>query len=174
MQRWGGILFYTFLSESSLPRLLINRMLPLFQTDSGTGGTDCFFEQFIFFEQFVDWYIGFIILLQFLSNLDFAEKCVLQHLLVIDWCTNLLFAVQRAWAWDYVDFLNRQINPEAKWSVNRSDVWIVVMKVLFSARIQHMLGLSSWLRTCTEIFFFRNALVFGIYEIFGFWLVLLI
>ena len=151
MQRWGGILFYTFLSESSRPRLLIYRMLPLFQTDSGTGGTDCFFEQFIFFEQFVDWYIGFIILLQFLSNLDFAEKCVLQHLLVIDWCTNLLFAVQRAWAWDYVGFLNRQINPEARWS----EVWSVNRsgENPFSVCVQHMLGLSSWLRSCTEKFF---------------------
>ena len=57
---------YTFLSELSLPRLLKYRMLPLLITDSGTGGTD---DKTNFLEQFVDWYIGFNILLQLLSNL---------------------------------------------------------------------------------------------------------
>ena len=39
-------------------------MLPLFQTDSGTGGNDI---KQIFSEQFVDWYIGFNVLLRPLS-----------------------------------------------------------------------------------------------------------
>ena len=171
MQRWGGILFYTFLSESSQPRSLIYRILPLFQTDSGTG-TDCFFEQFVFSEQFVDWYIGFIILLQFLSNLEFAEKCVLHHLLIIDWCAYLLFAVQRAWAWDYVDFLNRQINPEAKWS----EVWSVTRSgenPFFRMRTAYV-GTFFLTKVLYGKNFSCNALMFGIYEIFGFWLVLLI
>jgi len=102
MQRWGGILFYTFLSESSLPRLLNFRMLPLFQTDSGTGGTD---DQTIFLRT-ICWLVHWLYYSS--SNsvefLDFAEKCVLQHLFVI--------AVQRAWVWDYVDFWTHKLRSE--------------------------------------------------------------
>ena len=153
MQRWGGILFYTFLSESSLPRLLNFRMLPLFQTDSGTGGTDCFFEQFIFFEQFVDWYISFIFLLQFLSNLDFAEKCVLQHLflLVGHWllyvliiCSSTCLGMGLHW------FFDRHINSVAKCI---GEVWIVVVKSPPSVRNVRR-NFHVDLRTCYGIFFF--------------------
>ena len=95
MQRWGGILFIPFFRTQSsaivdaqyrflrLVELLIEQVSPrtiLFSNNS-------------FFEQFVDWYIGFIILLQ---RVRIPTS--------VGWCTHLLFAVQRAWVWDYVDF----------------------------------------------------------------------
>ena len=41
MQRWGGILFcIPSFPKTSVPRLLTFRILPLYITDSGTGGND--------------------------------------------------------------------------------------------------------------------------------------
>ena len=172
MQRWGGILFIylsfriqsTALSELQDTSSVSNRFWDwnwLFFRTICLLRTICWLVHWLYYSSSIS-----------VKFLDFAEKCVLQHLLVIDWCAYLLFAVQRAWAWDYVDFLNRQINPEARWS----EVWSVNRsgESPFSVCVQHMLGLSSWLRSCTEKIFSCNALMFGIYEIFGFWLVLLI
>ena len=72
---------YTFLSEPSLPRLLKFRILPLLQTDSGTGGTD----DHTIFEQFVDWYIGFNILLKLLSNFNFRRKVRTPTSVFVSW-----------------------------------------------------------------------------------------
>ena len=163
MQRWGGILFYTFLSEPSLPRLLMhnassvnNRFCDWWNWWSNNFSSNNFSS-----EQFVDWYVGFSILLQLLSNLNFAEKCVLHHLflLVGHWlmyvliiCSSTCLGMGLRWFFE----------PSNKFcsKVCIGEVWIVVVKsppsVCNICRDFHV-DFKDLLRN----FFFCNALILG-------------